>query len=107
MFVRIRNFCFAGLERLLPPCVRKDVDDLVGTMHHIAQAPVWFQQNQPQGSLPCIAYFSMEFMLSEVLPIYSGGIGNVAGDQLKAASDLGVPVIGVELLYQLRFFSAR
>jgi starch phosphorylase len=43
----------------------------------------------------CVAYFSMEFMLSEALPIYSGGLGNVAGDQLKAASDLGVPVIGV------------
>ena len=39
----------------------------------------------------CVAYFSMEFMLSEALPIYSGGLGNVAGDQLKAASDLGVP----------------
>jgi len=50
--------------------------------------------------LSCIAYFSMEFMLSEALPIYSGGLGNVAGDQLKSASDLGVPVIGVGLLYQ-------
>jgi glycogen phosphorylase len=42
----------------------------------------------------------MEFALSEALPIYSGGLGNVAGDQLKAASDLGVPVIGVGILYQ-------
>jgi starch phosphorylase len=46
----------------------------------------------------------MEFMLSEALPIYSGGLGNVAGDQLKAASDLGVPVIGVGLLYQHGYF---
>jgi starch phosphorylase len=46
----------------------------------------------------------MEFMLSEALPIYSGGLGNVAGDQLKAASDLGVPVIGVGLLYQQGYF---
>jgi len=46
----------------------------------------------------------MEFMLSEALPIYSGGLGNVAGDQLKAASDLGVPVVGVGLLYS-RLFS--
>jgi starch phosphorylase len=43
-------------------------------------------------------------MLSEALPIYSGGLGNVAGDQLKAASDLGVPVIGVGLLYQQGYF---
>jgi starch phosphorylase len=46
----------------------------------------------------------MEFMLSESLPIYSGGLGNVAGDQLKAASDLGVPVVGVGLLYQQGYF---
>ena len=46
----------------------------------------------------------MEFMLSEALPIYSGGLGNVAGDQLKAASDLGVPVVGVGLLYQHGYF---
>jgi starch phosphorylase len=46
----------------------------------------------------------MEFMLSEALPIYSGGLGNVAGDQLKAASDLGVPVTGVGLLYQQGYF---
>jgi starch phosphorylase len=46
----------------------------------------------------------MEFMLSEALPIYSGGLGNVAGDQLKAASDLGVPVVGMGLLYQQGYF---
>ena len=46
----------------------------------------------------------MEFMLSEALPIYSGGLGNVAGDQLKATSDLGVPVVGVGLLYQQGYF---
>jgi starch phosphorylase len=52
------------------------------------------------------AYFSMEFMLTEALPIYSGGLGNVAGDQLKAASNLCVPVTGVGLLYQQGYFSA-
>ncbi len=51
-----------------------------------------------------VAYFSMEFGLSEALPIYSGGLGNVAGDQLKAASDLGVPVIGIGILYQEGYF---
>ena len=54
--------------------------------------------------MTAVAYFSMEFMLGEALPIYSGGLGNVAGDQLKAASDLGVPVIGVGLLYQEGYF---
>ncbi|MFZ0676061.1 MAG: hypothetical protein WA447_25450 [Candidatus Binatus sp.] len=46
----------------------------------------------------------MEFGLSEALPIYSGGLGNVAGDQLKAGSDLGVPIVGVGLLYQQGYF---
>ena len=69
-----------------------------------AEAPAWFQRNHPEAPLTCAAYFSMEFMLSEALPIYSGGLGNVAGDQLKAASDLGVPVVGVGLLYQQGYF---
>lgn len=51
-----------------------------------------------------IAYFSMEYMLTEALPIYSGGLGNVAGDQLKAASDLQVPVTGIGLLFQEGYF---
>ncbi|MFA6287659.1 MAG: alpha-glucan family phosphorylase [Opitutaceae bacterium] len=67
-------------------------------------APTWFQREHPRPPLACVAYFCMEFMLSEALPIYSGGLGNVAGDQLKAASDLGVPVIGVGLLYQHGYF---
>ncbi len=66
--------------------------------------PAWFQQNHSNTPLSCIAYFSMEFMLSEALPIYVGGLGNVAGDQLKSASDLGVPVVAVSLLYQQGYF---
>jgi glucan phosphorylase len=58
-----------------------------------------FNRNAIYGITP-----SMEFMLSEALPIYSGGLGNVAGDQLKAASDLGVPVVGISLLYQQGYF---
>ncbi len=64
----------------------------------------WFQKAHPASKLKTAAYFSMEFGLSEALPIYSGGLGNVAGDQLKAASDLGVPVVGVGLLYQQGYF---
>jgi len=48
----------------------------------------WFQQVHPRAPFSAVAYFSMEFMLSEALPIYSGGLGNVAGDQLKTASNL-------------------
>jgi starch phosphorylase len=67
----------------------------------------WFQRAHPASPITSIAYFSMEFMLSGALPIYSGGLGNVAGDQLKAASDLGVPVYGVGLLYQQGYFRQR
>ena len=58
----------------------------------------------PDVSLIAIAYFSMEFMLGEALLIYSSGLGNVAGDQLKAARDLGVRVVGSGLLYQQGYF---
>jgi starch phosphorylase len=80
------------------------LEDLVRANREAAAAPGWFQQKYPESPLSCVAYFCMEFMLSEALPIYSGGLGNVAGDQLKAASDLGVPVVGVGLLYQHGFF---
>ena len=89
---------------LADPAFRKKIDDLVQARRDEAEAPAWFQQTHPQSSLSCVAYFSMEYMLSEALPIYSGGLGNVAGDQLKAASDLGIPVIGVGLLYQQGYF---
>ena len=89
---------------LADPAFRKNVDDLIQVRRDLAEAPAWFQQTYPRSPLSCVAYFSMEFMLSEALPIYSGGLGNVAGDQLKAASDLGVPVIGVGLLYQQGYF---
>jgi starch phosphorylase len=93
------------IERVLAdPLFRKKVDGLVDGRRQAAQASAWFQQSYSRTSVTAIAYFSMEFMLSEALPIYSGGLGNVAGDQLKAASDLGVPVVGVGLLYQQGYF---
>jgi starch phosphorylase len=89
---------------LANPAFRKNIDDLLQAKRQAAEAPAWFQKNHPQSPLKCVAYFSMEYMLSEALPIYSGGLANVAGDQLKAASDLGVPVVGVGLLYQQGYF---
>jgi starch phosphorylase len=85
-----------GFQRLLAQITReKALDD---------ESERWFQKAHPHSGVSTIAYFSMEFMLSEALPIYSGGLGNVAGDQLKAANDLGVPVTGVGLLYQQGYF---
>jgi glycogen phosphorylase len=89
------------------PVFRESVDRMVQKRRREATSPAWFQKTHPQSSLTCVAYFSMEFMLSEALPIYSGGLGNVAGDQLKATSDLGVPVVGVGLLWQQGYFRQR
>jgi glycogen phosphorylase len=93
------------IEKIMAdPAFRKRIEDLVRSREHAAAEPAWFQHQYPEPPLTCVAYFSMEFMLSEALPIYSGGLGNVAGDQLKAASDLGVPVVGVGLLYSRGYF---
>jgi len=86
------------------PIFRKKVDELLQYKEQALTNPAWFQKNYPDSPLTCVAYFSMEFMLNEALPIYSGGLGNVAGDQLKTASDLGVPVVGIGLLYQQGYF---
>lgn len=66
--------------------------------------PGFFQKNYPNSPLKSSAFFSMEFGLSEALPIYSGGLGMLAGDFLKAANDLNLPLIGVGLLYQQGYF---
>jgi starch phosphorylase len=83
---------------------RNRVDELLQAGRQEAEEPAWFQLKYPEAPLASVAHFSMEFMLSEALPIYSGGLGNVAGDHLKTASDLGVPVVGVGLLYQQGYF---
>src|SRR3546814_9980760 len=82
----------------------------VGRVEHAAAGlraylaePSWWSRNveDPLGS---IAYFSPEFGVTSVLPQYSGGLGILAGDHLKTASDLGIPIIGVGLLYKHGYF---
>jgi starch phosphorylase len=89
---------------LAAPEFRQKLDSLLRLNRDSYQADAWFQHKHPDTALTTVAYFSMEFMLSEALPIYSGGLGNVAGDQMKAASELGVPVVGVGLLYGQGYF---
>ncbi len=79
------------------------MDELTAEHREAIGGKAWFQQTHPESTLK-VAYFSMEFGLSEALPIYSGGLGILAGDYLKTASDLGVPVVGVGLLYQRGYF---
>ncbi len=64
----------------------------------------WYSQHHPKAAKPYVAYFSMEFGLTECLQNYSGGLGVLSGDHLKSASDLGVPLVGVGLLYQEGYF---
>lgn len=64
----------------------------------------WYQTTHADKSLQRVAYFSMEFGLGKALPLYAGGLGVLAGDHLKTASDLGVPLVGIGLLYQEGYF---
>jgi len=89
---------------LATPDFQQLLSTLLQHKRRFFSADAWFQKTHPGFALSTIAYFSMEFMLSEALPIYSGGLGNVAGDQMKAASDLGVPVVGVSLLWGQGYF---
>ncbi len=59
----------------------------------------WFEKEHPESQNAAIAYFSMEFGLNDCLPLYSGGLGVLSGDHLKSSSELGIPLVGVGLLY--------
>ncbi len=74
---------------------------------YMAKKGTWCDKNHPDFCKNQIAYFSMEFGLHETLPIYSGGLGVLAGDHLKEASDLGLPLMGIGLLYAEGYFSQR
>ncbi|WP_297735031.1 alpha-glucan family phosphorylase [Mycobacterium sp.] len=82
------------------------LDELAAGLNDYLSRPLWYQQRQQDGvSMPtAVAYFSMEFGVAEVLPNYSGGLGILAGDHLKSASDLGVPLIAVGLYYRSGYF---
>lgn len=105
----IRRLTPADLERLAADEV------LLAKMRVVAEdleryltQPTWFDAHL-RSSDPdlCIAYFCAEFGVSEAMPIYSGGLGVLAGDHLKAASDLGIPLVGVGLLYSRGYFRQR
>ena len=67
----------------------------------------WFNKNYPENKSDLIAYFSAEYGLDEILPIYSGGLGMLSGDHLKSASDLGIPLVAVGLLYKNGYFHQK
>jgi starch phosphorylase len=74
---------------------------------YMGEAALWARKFHPELTNHPIAYFSMEYGLHEMLPIYSGGLGVLAGDHLKEASDLGLPLVGIGLMYAEGYFSQR
>ncbi|RVW03798.1 alpha-glucan family phosphorylase [Rhodococcus xishaensis] len=88
------------------PVFLADLDRAAADLDDYLARPRWYQNQLDRGAplATGIAYFSMEFGVTEVLPNYSGGLGILAGDHLKAASDLGLPLIGVGLLYRSGYF---
>jgi starch phosphorylase len=104
-WVILRTISHDKINALLAtPKFQEQLSKLLQRKRDHFSADAWFQKEHRGAALSTVAYFSMEFMLTEALPIYSGGLGNVAGDQMKAASDLGVPVVGLGLLWGQGYF---
>jgi starch phosphorylase len=81
------------------------MDRVIYELNNYMESAFWFQKTHEERTGPVrIAYFSAEFGISESLPIYSGGLGILAGDHLKASSDLGLPLVGMGLLYAQGYF---
>ena len=81
--------------------VVKNFDD------YMTSKDTWFNKKYPDNKNDLIAYFSAEYGLDETIPIYSGGLGILSGDHLKSASDLGIPLVGVGLLYKNGYFNQK
>jgi starch phosphorylase len=80
------------------------LDEVHTELQGYLSKPRWFQAREGESPLRSVAYFSPEFGIAEALPQYSGGLGVLAGDHLKASSDLGVPLVGVGLFYKHGYF---
>jgi starch phosphorylase len=103
----VRLLSLVGRQRLEQLASDPGFMGLLGEMHadlrRYLEVPRWFQ-NRAASPLKGVAYFSPEFGIAEALPQYSGGLGVLAGDHLKAASSLGIPLTGVGLMYRLGYF---
>ncbi|MBR3325335.1 MAG: alpha-glucan family phosphorylase [Clostridia bacterium] len=78
--------------------IATDFEDYINAKH------TWFSKNYPDNRNDVIAYFSAEYGLDETIAIYSGGLGILSGDHLKSASDMGIPLVGVGMLYKHGYF---
>ncbi|MCS6852206.1 MAG: glycosyltransferase family 1 protein [Gemmataceae bacterium] len=83
---------------------RAHLDRVEAALNRYMSSPTWYQETYGDRKPIRIAYFSAEYGIHESIPIYSGGLGVLAGDHLKAASDLGIPLVGVGLMYREGYF---
>ncbi len=86
---------------------RAELDALYDRFHSYMSETSWFDRTYGKREQPTIAYFCCEFGLHESVPIYSGGLGILAGDHMKSTSDLGVPLVGIGLFYHEGYFRQR
>ena len=101
----LQNTRGQGLEVLAKdPISQQELRRAVAERLRYLNEPGWYGQSRRGVPLNTVAYFCMEFGLGEAFPLYAGGLGVLAGDYLKTASDLGVPAVGVGLLYQEGYF---
>ena len=101
----LQNTSQQSLEALAGnPVFQEELKRVFEERQRYLSEPGWCAQAYRDLGIKTVAYFSMEFGLSEAFPLYAGGLGILAGDYLKTASDLGVPVVGVGLLYQEGYF---
>jgi len=104
-FVVLQNLTRERLEELNRDAqFKRHLDDLTDTRNSYCDRCGWYGETHADSAMKGVAYFSMEFGLGKALPLYAGGLGVLAGDYLKAASDLVVPVTAVGLLYQEGYF---
>ena len=86
----------------------KQYDELLDNFNNYMNSKnTWFSKNYPNNKNDLIAYFSAEYGLDEIVQIYSGGLGILSGDHLKSASDLGIPLVAVGLLYKNGYFHQK
>ncbi|MCC6729345.1 MAG: alpha-glucan family phosphorylase [Chthonomonadales bacterium] len=104
-YMILQNVSRARLEEAARDAqLKEEIRSTLAERERAMGRPGWFAERHGAEAIGPVAYFSMEFGLSEALPIYSGGLGILAGDHLKSASDLGVPLVGIGLLYQQGYF---
>jgi len=104
-WVMLQDVPRARLETLAAdPAFTAELSRLVHAREQYMKEASWFEVGGPGLPSECVAFFSMEFGLGEAVPLYAGGLGILAGDYLKTASDLGLPAVGVGILFQEGYF---